>query len=162
MAWHHDGLGSVPASAVVLTVAVGSTISWRAADGTARRTVRPHITMRLSTELRREFGRVPPRPGHPTHDLETRDGKFPRIALEAKELVPGEFLKVKQAVAADRGLDSTILVKRWTILIEEEPLSGPLAPMPTFPEDSSAEGAAACTPYGMILRSKAEREREWR
>jgi hypothetical protein len=95
----------------------------------------PIVRKHLTTQLGRPLRRVDERPDEgPTPDLVTDDQLRPRIAIEVKELVPGEFLAARQAVVNERGLDSDLLSKRWSVLIDEEPLSERLGSMPRFPD----------------------------
>jgi hypothetical protein len=94
--------------------------------------------------------------------LRTSDDQSPSIAIEVKELVPGEFLATGNQVGRETGYDSAVLSRRWSIIVTEEPLSSRLAPMPTFPDDPSPERIRQLARDGFTLVTKAEREEEWR
>jgi len=123
----------------------------------------PIIQSHIAGNLRRPLSRVDERSGEgPTPDLVTSDGLAPSIAIEVKELVPGEFLATDAQVSGDPGLNSETLAKRWGVVVAEDPLSTRLAPMPSFPEDPSPAEVDALSRDGYSVITKAEREKRWK
>ncbi len=124
----------------------------------------PIVKSHIERCLGRPLKTIPERSGvGPTHDLETNDGRAPSIAVEVKEIVPSEFLATQARVNRDKGLDSTILTKRWSVALMEDGLGSRLAPMPRFPDDPSAAEVANMALYGLRPAStKAERESRWK
>lgn len=121
--------------------------------------VKAHLESRLHRQLKRVLEHSD---NGPTHDIETDDDLRPLIAAEVKELVPREFLAVKNQVRHDRGFNSEKLKQRWTILLMADALDGRLAPTPAFPDDLDSEVMAFWLAQGFEITSKTDREDMWK
>jgi hypothetical protein len=123
----------------------------------------PVVHAHIAAQLVRPLERVEERSGDgPTHDLETCDRRIPSIAVEVKELVPGEFRAVGNQVSREQRFDSKVLAKRWSVIVMEEALSSRLAPMPRFPDDPPPEEIRRLALDGFVVVTKTEREEQWR
>ena len=121
------------------------------------------VKAHLESRLHRRLKIVPERSGEgQTHDIETDDDLRPSIVAEVKELVPREFLALKNQVSHNRGFDSKELAQRWTIVLMADALDGRLAPTPTFPDDLDSDVTAFWLSQGFEVTSKTDREDKWK
>jgi hypothetical protein len=98
----------------------------------------------------------------PTGSIPTPDYREPsgRRSIEVKRLTSQQY----RQLGADRNTrhwDSANLSGRWAVLIERSTLSSILEPVPPFPDDDP-ETIAYYTAHGFRVRTRAEREAEWR
>ena len=119
----------------------------------------PIVKLTMEDVLERPLRRVPPQV-KATHDFETSDGLSPKIAAEIKELIPSDYLQLRQEVSKQRSVDLSALTMRWNVTIKGETLANRLQPVPDFP-DPSPEIIAFWSGVGHVA-TKAEREIEWR
>ena len=119
----------------------------------------PIVKLTMEDVLERPLRRVPPQV-KATYDFETSDGLSPKIAAEIKELIPSDYLQLRQEVSKQRSVDLSALTMRWNVTIKGETLANRLQPVPDFP-DPSPEIIAFWSGVGHVA-TKAEREIEWR
>ena len=83
----------------------------------------PTVKAHLETKLGRPLGILGQCSSDgPTHDLETFAGELPVIAIEAKELVSGEFLATKSQVGRMPSFKSDLLRLHWMVSFLEPSL----------------------------------------
>lgn len=91
-------------------------------------------------------------------DYRSQDG---RHSIEVKELMTESYKDLSAAFRSSEHFDSEVLSGRWIVAIERQTLDSRLPPMPDFSEDDP-QAIAQLALYGFTVKTKAEKQAEWR
>ncbi len=131
--------------------------------GQREETQLPIVKEAIEKHERVTLHRLEPNPQHgPTADFEGTRSDGTRLSVEHKELVPGDFLALSQAVRDYPPYTSQMLSRTWWVAVSEDPLSERIKPMPNFPDDPPQEEIDSWEEAGFKTVLKAEREEQHR
>ena len=108
------------------------------------------------------FERVMQLPDRPTVDYRGFVDGLIR-SVEVKEITCAAHRELLRAsIRADTPYNSSLLSKRWRVMVNLPTLSTVLEPIPSFPPDDPQLAAAVESFFGSPMITRSEREADWR